>query len=74
MEISREKVLEILGIIQEADLKKDIVSQNLVEQLTIGENNIETTVFITNPALHARKKCKSKLIFNCAKILVLTFN
>jgi ATP-binding protein involved in chromosome partitioning len=63
MEISREKVLEILGNIQEADLKKDIVSQNLIEQLTISDNSIETTVFITNPALHARKKMQEQIDF-----------
>ena len=38
--IQREKVLEILANIIEPELKKDIVSLNLVEDLRIEENEI----------------------------------
>ena len=35
MELNREEVLKVLGNIIESDLKKDIVSLNLIEDLKI---------------------------------------
>ncbi|MFT5779278.1 MAG: ATP-binding protein involved in chromosome partitioning [Crocinitomicaceae bacterium] len=64
MEISRENVLEVLGSIMEPDLKKDIVSANLVEELTIEGKQISLKVFVSNPALHARKRMQEALDFN----------
>lgn len=64
MELSRENVLEVLGSIIEPDLKQDIVSANLVENLTIGENKLMLTVLVSNPALHARKRMSEALEFN----------
>ena len=37
MELTREKILEVLGGIIEPDLKQDIVSANLVENLEISD-------------------------------------
>lgn len=56
MEINRENILSVLGNVQEPELKKDIVSQNLVENIEFSDEQISTTVLITNPALHARKR------------------
>lgn len=64
MEISREKVLEVLGSILEPDLKKDLVSANLVEELKIEGSKITLKVFVSNPALHARKRMQEALDFN----------
>ena len=64
MEISREKVLEVLGSILEPDLKKDLVSANLVEELAIEGSKITLKVFVSNPALHARKRMQEALDFN----------
>lgn len=64
MEISREKVLEVLGSILEPDLKKDLVSANLVEELAIEGTKITLKVFVSNPALHARKRMQEALDFN----------
>ena len=64
MELSRENVLEVLGSIVEPDLKQDIVSANLVENLTIEENKLMLTVLVSNPALHARKRMSEALEFN----------
>ena len=62
--IQREKVLEILANIIEPELKKDIVSLNLVEDLRIEENEIHLTVHISNPAMHARNRMKEAVNFN----------
>lgn len=64
MEISREKVLEVLGSIIEPDLKKDLVSANLVEELAIEGSKITLKVFVSNPALHARKRMQEAIDFN----------
>ena len=64
MEITRESVLEVLGSILEPDLKKDIVSAGLVEELKIDGSTISLKVYVSNPALHARKRMKEALEFN----------
>jgi ATP-binding protein involved in chromosome partitioning len=64
MSITREKILEVLGTVLEPDLKKDIVSLNLVEEITINESGIQLTVLVSNPALHARKRMQELVEFN----------
>lgn len=64
MKISRENVLEVLGSILEPDLKKDLVSANLVEELAIEGSKITLKVFVSNPALHARKRMQEAIDFN----------
>lgn len=64
MELTRENVLEVLGAIMEPDLKKDIVSANLVEEINIEGNKIHLKVYVSNPALHARKRMQEALDFN----------
>jgi len=67
MEITREEVLNVLGSIMEPDLKQDIVSANLVENIQIDDNKITLKVFVSNPALHARKRMSEALEFNLKK-------
>lgn len=67
MELTRENVLEVLGSITEPELKKDIVSAGLVEELEIKENLIKLKVYVTNPALHSRKRMKEALEFNLGR-------
>ena len=63
MELTRDKVIEALTNVVEPDLKKDIVSQNLVEELIIEGSNIKLTVNVVNPALHARKRMQEAIKF-----------
>ncbi len=64
MELLRENVLEVLGNIMEPDLKKDIVSANLIENLKIEEGAISLRVLVSNPALHARRRMQEAVEFN----------
>lgn len=64
LNIKREDVLEVLGKITDPDLKKDLVSANLVEQLNLTENSIQLSVVVSNPALHARKRMQEAIVFN----------
>ncbi len=69
MNIDREKLFEVLGKIIEPDLKKDIMSANLVDNLSIDEenNSISFDLKIQNPAMHARKRMQEAILFNIQK-------
>ena len=64
MELLRENVLEVLGAVMEPDLKKDIVSANLIEDLKIENESISLKVLVSNPALHARRRMQEAVEFN----------
>src|SRR5574343_551280 len=68
MELNRENCLEVLGNIQEPDLKKDIVSLNLVDDLQIASNEISLVVHVSNPAMHARKRMQEAVEFNLKRV------
>lgn len=67
MEINRENILTQLANVQEPDLKKDIVSLNLVEDIQIQGNQISLKVKVVNPALHARNRMKEAVNFALKK-------
>ncbi|MCO5269915.1 MAG: Mrp/NBP35 family ATP-binding protein [Brumimicrobium sp.] len=69
MELDRGKVLEALGNVIEPDLKKDIVSQGLVEELKIDGNKITMTVKVVNPAFHSRKRMQEAISFTLKRFL-----
>ena len=68
MRINREDVLAVLGKITEPDLKNDLVSLNLIEELQINDNTIQVGVNISNPALHARKRMQEAIEFNLKRV------
>ena len=62
--IKREEVLEVLANIQEPESNKDIVSSNLIEDLVVEENKVSLTVYVNNPAMHAKNRMKEAVEFN----------
>ena len=68
MELNRENVLSILSNITEPDLKKDIVTLNLVDELTVDRGFVSLTVNVSNPALHARKRMQEAVEFNLKRV------
>ena len=56
MQIAEEKVLEALSFVIEPDLKKDIISLDLVSNISIGEQSVSFDLKISNPAMHNRKR------------------
>jgi ATP-binding protein involved in chromosome partitioning len=67
MELNREIVLEQLSNVQEPDLKKDIVSLNLIKDLQIDGEQVSLKVKVVNPALHARNRMKEAVNFALRK-------
>jgi ATP-binding protein involved in chromosome partitioning len=69
MEITTEKIQEVLSNVIEPDLKKDIVTLNLVENIEISGSSISVKVKVSNPALHSRKRMKEAVNFALTKVL-----
>ena len=67
--IAREKVLEALSTILDPETKQDIVSANLIGELTISGDKIYIQVNSLNPALHARKRMEEAVRFKLEKIV-----
>jgi ATP-binding protein involved in chromosome partitioning len=56
MSVSKAAILEALKNVQEPDLKKDLVSLNLVKILSVEGNKIQLEVKVSNPAMHAKQR------------------
>ena len=63
MEVTKEKILEVLGNIMEPELKKDIVSQNLVRNVEVSEGKVYFELYVLNPAMHSRKRMEDACRF-----------
>ena len=63
MELTKEKVLEILGNVMEPELKKDIVSENLVRNVEVGEGQVSFDLHVLSPAMHSRKRMEDACRF-----------
>lgn len=48
--ITKEKVLHALGHVEEPDLKKDLVTLNMIEDIIIEGDHVTFTVILTTPA------------------------
>lgn len=48
--ITKEKVLDALRHVEEPDLKKDLVTLNMIEDIVIEGNKVSFTVILTTPA------------------------
>jgi len=50
MIITREQVLKALSYVEEPDLKKDLVTLNMIEDINIEGNHVSFSVILTTPA------------------------
>jgi len=67
--MTREKVLEALGNVQEPDLGKDIVTLNMVQDIEIDGNYVAFTVVLTTPACPMKDLIKNACV-NAIRLLV----
>jgi ATP-binding protein involved in chromosome partitioning len=67
--MTQEKVLEALGNVQEPDLGKDLVTLNMIKDISIDGNSVSFTVVLTTPACPLKDLIKNACI-NAIKILV----
>jgi len=69
MSVSKAAILEALRNVQEPDLKKDIVSLNMVKIIRAEGNEIELEVKVSNPAMHAKQRMREACIFAMQRVL-----
>jgi ATP-binding protein involved in chromosome partitioning len=67
--MTKEKVLEALGNVQEPDLGKDLVTLNMVKDIVINGNDVSFTVVLTTPACPLKDMIRNACV-NAIKILV----
>ena len=60
--MTKEKVLEALGNVQEPDLGKDIVTLNMVRDILIEGNYISFTIVLTTPACPLKDMIKNACV------------
>ncbi len=53
-----EAILKALGQVQEPDLKKDLVTLNMVRDIVVGEKKVEFTIVLTTPACPLKEKIR----------------
>jgi ATP-binding protein involved in chromosome partitioning len=61
--LTQEEILTALTTVVEPELKKDIVSLNLVKNISITDKAISFTVQVSNPAMHSRKRMEEACEF-----------
>jgi ATP-binding protein involved in chromosome partitioning len=69
MSVSKAAILDALGNVQEPDLKKDIVTLNLVKIIRAEGNEIELEVKVSNPAMHAKQRMREACVFAIQRVL-----
>lgn len=50
MTITKENILQALSTVEEPDLKKDLVTLNMIRDIELGVNQVSFTVVLTTPA------------------------
>jgi ATP-binding protein involved in chromosome partitioning len=67
--MTKEKILQALSNVQEPDLGKDIVTLNMVKDISVEGNYVSFTVVLTTPACPMKDMIKNACI-NAVKMLV----
>lgn len=76
--ITREQVLSALSHVEEPDLKKDLVTLNMIEDVRIEGNNISFSVILTTPACPLKSlienACRNAIAHFISKDAVVNIN
>jgi len=78
MIITKEQVLQALGNVEEPDLKKDLVTLNMIQDIHIEGNNISFSVILTTPACPLKalieNACRNAISYFISKEAVVSIN
>ncbi len=69
MDFQEKDILEALGYVIEPDLKKDIITLNLVSNIAVENNVIKFDLQINNPAMHNKKRIVEACELHLSKVL-----
>lgn len=62
MSISKEQILKALSTVDDPDIKKDLVTLGMIEDVEVVENKVSFTVVLTTPACPLKEKIKNDCI------------
>ncbi|MEM7548633.1 MAG: Mrp/NBP35 family ATP-binding protein [Bacteroidota bacterium] len=62
MEISKESIIKALSTVEDPDLKKDLISLNMIKFLQVEGNKVKFTVELTTPACPLKELIKNSCI------------
>lgn len=62
MAITKESVLAALKTVDDPDLKKDLVSLNMIKDIVVGDNAVSFTVVLTTPACPLKEKIRQDCV------------
>ena len=62
MAITKEQVLKALGTVQEPDLKKDLVTLNMIKDIAVDGKKVSFTVVLTTPACPLKEFIRTSCI------------
>ncbi|OJJ14708.1 MRP family ATP-binding protein [marine bacterium AO1-C] len=78
MNITQEAVLKALSTVEEPDLKKDLVTLNMVDKISVDGNKVSFTIILTTPACPLkeliRKRCVDAIHQHINKDIEVTVN
>ncbi|MGF7041972.1 Mrp/NBP35 family ATP-binding protein [Mucilaginibacter lappiensis] len=78
MIITKEQVLQALGNVEEPDLKKDLVTLNMIQDIHIDGNNVSFSVILTTPACPLKamieNACRNAISYFISKEAVVSIN
>ena len=78
MIITKEQVLQALGNVEEPDLKKDLVTLNMIQDIHIDGNNVSFSVILTTPACPLKamieNACRNAISYFVSKEAVVSIN
>ena len=76
--ITKEQVLQALSNVEEPDLKKDLVTLNMIQDIHIEGNNLSFSVILTTPACPLKamieNACRNAIAYFISKEIQVTVN
>ena len=68
MGITKEEILKALGTVEDPDLKKDLVTLNMIKDLSVDDAKISFSVVLTTPACPLKELIKKNCIGAIQKV------
>jgi ATP-binding protein involved in chromosome partitioning len=66
---TQSEILKALSTVNDPDLKKDLVSLNMVKDIVVAENKVRFTVVLTTPACPLKEKIKQDCLEAVEKVV-----
>src|SRR5471030_3539016 len=78
MTFTKERVLHALGHVEEPDLKKDLVTLNMIQDIHIDDDQLSFSVILTTPACPLKamieNACRNAISYFISKDIKVTVN